>query len=200
MAFIIRRFSSARVTSGFQQLKGAFRIRPKVRIDFFDRSIIRNRWKRINRDSLMLAGIMVMKIARGSIKRRRQGGKPSPAGQPPRSRQPGVTPPFKQIFSVPFRLGTSVAVGMVGYHFGKTGPPVPGLQEHGGTAHRFVFSAGRQRRLKSGRMGRTITQYKRRVVKYPQRPFMWPALLRARSRLPHLWLNSVSRSAGPSPV
>jgi hypothetical protein len=194
MAYISRPLSSSRFTSGLHQMRGAFRIRPKVQLVYFDRNIIKTRWPRFNRDPLMHAGNLVMRIARGSIRRRKRlRGKPSAPGQPPYSRQPGSTPPFKQIFSVPFRLGTSVAVGMVGYHLGASGPAVPGLHEHGGSAFRFVFASGGQRRLKSGKMGKRITTYKRRSVRYPQRPFMWPALLRARARLPHLWLHSISR-------
>src|SRR5687768_3314086 len=101
-----------------------FAVAPKVQLVYFDRSIIRTNWPRINRNPLMHAGNLVMRIARGSINRRmRRRGKPSRPGSPPYSRVQGSPPPFKQIFSVPFRLGTSVAVGMVGYHLGTTGAP-----------------------------------------------------------------------------
>lgn len=167
-----------------------FAVAPKFKLQWFDRSVIRTRWPRINKNPLQKAGNLVMRIARGSIKRRSKlRGKPSAPGTPPYSRQPGGTPPFKQIFSVPMRLGTSVIIGMVGY---GSSNPAPGLQEHGGTAMRAVFTNTGQKRLKSGRYGHNRVTYKKKLVKYPQRPFMWPALLRARAVLPAMWLNSVS--------
>lgn len=194
--YVARNLSSFRVTSGAARASGMFRIRPKMKIHFFDRSIIKTRWPRFNRDPLLKAGNLVMTIARGSIKRRKNKyGKPSPAGTPPRSRQPGNTPPFKQIFSVPFRLGTSVIVGMVGY---GGSPPVPGLHEHGGQAQRFIYRWRKQERSKrSGRYLKKRTSYKREMVKYPQRAFMQPALLRAMTlgRLPRFWQASISRAA-----
>lgn len=165
---------------------------PSTKMTWFDRNVIRTRWPKFNKDPLQHAGNLVMRIARGSIKRRTKlRGKPSIAGSPPYSRQPGSTPPFKQIFSVPFRFGYSVAVGMIGY--GNPNPP-PGLHEHGGAAQRNVFSSNsftsNQRRKRSTRGFRTT--YKRKLVKYPQRPFMWPALLRAKEVLPSMWSNSIS--------
>lgn len=164
---------------------------PNSGLAWFDRNVIRTRWPKINRDPLQHAGNLVMRIARGSIRRRSKlRGKPSAVGTPPYSRQPGATPPFKQIFSLPFKFGTSMIVGMVGY--GGSNPP-PGLQEHGGWATRNIFRTIRGRtRGRRGRYLKKRVQYKREVVKYPQRPFMWPALRRARQILPGMWFNSVS--------
>lgn len=190
-----RGLSSSRITSGLARPGVSIAIRPRMQIHFFDRKIIRTRWPRINRDPLQKAGNLIMRIARGSIRRRKKKyGKPSSPGSPPYSRQPGRTPPFKMIFSVPFRLGTSVIVGMVGFTPNR-GVMVPGLHEHGGTALRKVYSWGGQRRMKSGRYGKKINVYKPMMVRYPKRPFMEPALMKARRLLPYLWLNSVSRAA-----
>lgn len=162
---------------------------------WFDRSVIRTRWPKINKNPLQHAGNLVMRIARGSIKRRSKlRGKPSMPGTPPYSRRPGSVPPFKMIYSVPFNFGTSVIVGMVGFggNAGGTLPP-PGLQEHGGTAMRNVFlTGGRNRSKRTGRWLKKRINYKRQLVKYPKRPFMMPALRRVRQVLPSLWLNSVS--------
>lgn len=171
-------------------------VRPRVQLQYFDRNIIKTRWPKFNRDPLMHAGNLIMRIARGSIRRRiKKRGKPSPQGTPPFSRQPGGTPPFKQIFSVPNFLTTTVIVGMVGY-FQSKGPPVPGLHEQmsgqDGSAQRFIFRKGAQRRNKrTGRFGKRVTSYKRETVRYPKRPFMFPALRKARHRLPWLWANSL---------
>lgn len=165
---------------------------PSTKMTWFDRNVIKTRWPKFNKSRLQHAGNLVMRIARGSIKRRRKlRGKPSAPGTPPYSRQPGSVPPFKQIFSVPYRLGTSVIVGMVGY---GSPNPAPGLQEHGGSAVRNVYSrnAFANHRLRKIRNRGSRVTYQRRLVKYPERPFMWPALKKAREALPHLWLNSVS--------
>ena len=167
---------------------------PSMRIHYFDRKVIKTRWPRMNRDPLLHAGNLIMRIARGSIRRRiKKRGKPSPPGMPPYSRKPGGTPPFKQIFSVPNFIRTSVVVGMVGY---GGNPPVPGLHEQmqgqDGKAQRYVFRKGSQRRLQSGRFGKRRTSYKRETVRYPKRPFMAPALRKTRSRLPHMWAYSLS--------
>lgn len=84
-------------------------------------------------------------------------------------------------------------VGMVGYR--RVANPVPGLHEHSGWARRKVFTNIGQNRLKSGQFGRKRTIYKPKMVKYPQRPFMEPALMRARHKLPRLWFNSLGRSS-----
>lgn len=174
-----------------------FTVAPKFKIQYFDRNVIRTRWPKFNKDPIKHAGNLVMKIARGLIKRGKPGGKPRPPGQPPKSRKPGSTPPFKMIFSVPFRLGTAVIVGMVGFGgFGGGDLPPPGLQEHGGHAQRKVFIDHGRRRLKSGRYGKNRIQYKSKRVKYPRRPFMLPALMRARQVLPKMWQMSISVGGG----
>lgn len=178
-----------------------FGVKAKFQIQYFDRNIIRTNWKKINKSPLQAAGAMVMRIARGLIRTRlRKNGKPSPPGRPPYART-GVggkwiyssgTPPFKMIYSLPYNLGTSVIVGMVG--FGKTNP-VPGLMEHGGTAERFLFTGGGERRSKrTGRYMKRRYTYKRQTAHYPPRPFMEPALMRARHILPKMWQMSISVS------
>ena len=191
MAYISRPLSGARLTTGQMRVGGLFHIKPKVQIHFFDRRIIRTRWRKINNNPLARAGALIMRISRKSIRRRiKLRGKPSAPGTPPYSRQPGALPPFKQIFFRVMDLKTFVIIGMVGY--GAPNPP-PGLQEHGGVARRKVFTKLGQKRLKSGRFGKQQYQYKPQMVKYPQRPFMQPALLRAMAQLPQLWRGSVSR-------
>lgn len=166
-------------------------VRPKFKIVFFDRNVIKRRWNRMNKGPLQRAGLLVRKIARGSIKRGKKGGKAGLPGRPPKSRQPGGTPPFKLIFTLPQRRGffTEQVVGMVG--FGGAGQPIPGLQEEGGFAQRRVFVPGGQRRTKKGRFGRKVKKPIRKIVRYPKRPFMKPALAKASPKLPALWRNSL---------
>lgn len=170
-------------------------LRAQFKLVTFDRSVIHTRWRKMNERPLGKAGAMVRMVARGSIKRRSTAGRPSPRGTPPFSHAGGATPPFKMIFNVPHRRGNSEIVGMVG--FGPRRAPVPGLHEHGGWAERRVFeNTGVQRRTKKGRIGRYIWKARKRMVRYPERAFMLPALLRVRHRMPHLWRNSLGRIAG----
>jgi len=186
----------------------------RCRLTFFDRSVIRRNWRKINESPMKKAGLLVRRIARGSIRRGRltKAGykRPSKPGRPPKSWREGK--PFKMIYSIPGRLGASVLVGMVG--FGQRGEPPPGLMEHGGKATRKVNirEKGRVGRNKLGRFisvrakRRKAEAYKRLVkegrireshpasvqaVRYPSRPFMQPALMKAKPRLPRLWRGSL---------
>lgn len=167
----------------------------------FDRSWIRRRWKRSNFTPLDRVGGLVRKIARQSIRRGKLGGRPGPAGKPPKSRQPGAHPPFKMIRNTVNLLQTQAVVGMIG--FGGARVPVPGIHELGLTARRWTFSkklrpkrkgqkrvlnraqklAIRRAQIQSGNLAE-------RSVKYPVRQFMRPALRQALHRLPSFWLNS----------
>lgn len=168
----------------------AFGVQPRFKLQMFDRSVIRRNWRRINESPLKKSGLLVRRIARGSIRRGGKSKRPSKPGTPPRSHWPGATPPFKMIFSVPTR--TNVMVGMVG--FGGAGNPVPGLHEHGGTANRKVFlrvkGGGLSRSQFRGKSRKRITK---RVV-YEPRPFMLPALEKARPRLPKMWEGSLTKA------
>lgn len=172
-----------------------FTVYPKFKLVFFDRSIIRTNWRAINDRPLRRAGALVKKIARQSIRRdtrrrvmksgkRGKYGKPSPPGRPPYSRAPGH--PFKLIFNVPGPMRLSEIVGMVGFEF--TSNPIPGIHEHGGHVRRLVFIRhSTWGFLSKRRGGRRVSQ----TVRYPKRPFMIPALRRAKARLPAFWRNSV---------
>lgn len=165
---------------------------------FFDRKIIlskdagirRDFWRQFNDSPIKKAGVIVMKNARQSIRRGKPGGKPSKPGSPPRSRQQGSVPPFKQIFSVPDRFQASATIGMIGY--GSDAVPTPAVHEHGLAAQRFVFEKKRTVKVR-GRKARDqfIGRRVRRMVKYPPRPFMQPALEKAKAKLPELWRGSI---------
>ena len=161
---------------------------PKFKLQFFDRSIIKRNWGRINRRPLSRAGLLVRKIARSSIKRRKKGGKSGPAGQPPRSRQTGTSPPFKLIFSVVDPSSRFATVGMVG--FGGS-PPVPALHEHGGTAKRILYRETSRKHRRGPKKGKPVFKRIEKRVRYPKRPFMFPALVKATPMFPQLWRNSI---------
>ena len=167
------------------------KLKTRIKMVFFDRSVIKTRWNKFNKDPINRAGLLVRKIARNSIRRRiKKSSPPSMPGKPPFSRKDVAHPPFKMIYSVPYNLNTSVIVGMVG--FGLKGEPVPGLQEHGGTVQRtlrFVY----QRRTSRGRFTSPGVRRRTMMATYPERPFMRPALKIATIKLPELWKNSLKK-------
>lgn len=167
----------------------------------FDRSIIRKNWKRMNEDPLRRAGNIVRVIARRMIRRRKKGGRPGPAGQPPFSRRPGKLPPFKMIFNdtIPVAgINMSHVVGMVGFRkHPKWGPPVPGIHEHGASNVMRMVPEYRKRKVRTGKRGRPREKkyyvLKKRLVTYPKRPFMLPALEKARPYMAILWHSALSK-------
>jgi len=189
-------------------------MKASFKLIFFDRSVIRSNWKKMNQSPLRKAGHKVRQFARGSIRRRsmvnKRSGKrktmwdrkPSPAGTPPRSWTGGKTPPFKMIFNFPQKLGTSEIVGMVG--FGGDQPPVPQIHEEGLSAVRMVrekYTVFKHKNTKktSGKYAAKKEKFrmKKKRVKYPRRPFMQPALETARGKFPELWRGALTKvSAG----
>lgn len=170
-------------------------IHPRLQFVYFDRSIIRSNWNAINRTPLQRSANLVRLIARRSIKRRKSRLVHSKPGSPPYSHYPGKTPPFKQIFNFPINFGSGQIIGMVGT---GSSPAVPGLHEHGGRAARWIRNRGR------GKQPRNIRgqfahfnqpRFLHRVVRYPKRPFMMPALAKVKSQIPKFWINSFNRKA-----
>lgn len=174
----------------------------KPKIFYFGREVIRSNWNTMNKGPLTKSGNIVRRIARQSIRRRKRfisrGGRlipnASPPGTPPFSHVAGRTPPFKMIYSLPIHLGTGVIVGMVGFN---PSDPVPGLHEHGLPATRRIARYKRRRFDKQGRRIIYRRPPKLDVIRahYPKRPFMGPALDKAKSQLPTLWLNSLHKAS-----
>lgn len=166
----------------------------------FDRSVIKTRWQRMNRNPLARVGARIMKYARNSIRRVRakKGSKsydkPSKVGRPPRARsnRGGTTPPMKMIFFQVRSARTSVMIGPVGFGEAK---PVTELHEKGGVARRSVFrQKHKQRRHK--KTGRYQEADKKKnwftaTVHYPKRPYMGPAFLKVKPTLPRMWQGSL---------
>lgn len=192
-------------TRHLMPLPRIYGVRFKPKYFVFDRGIIKRNWRQINEGPLKKAGLLIRKIARNSIRRRRYGSA-SPAGTPPYSHAPGKSPPFKQIYSVPNYMGAEVVIGMVGYGSrGQVSPPVPGIQEHGLRARRWLDTQfGKRKKRNRNQPKLTAAQGKairrkmiqkgiivRRSVKYKPRPFMDPALRKAQPRLPAMWRGSV---------
>ncbi len=176
---------------------GFMTIHPRLHFVEFDRSIIRSNWNAINRNPLHKAASYVRKVARNSIKRRKSK-KISPVGTPPYSHWPGATPPFEQIFNFPINLGSGQIIGMTGFGAQPAGElPPPGLHEHGGRARRRLYNLQRigmqQTRNSLGQFTPLpVPKFIDRTVKYPQRPFMRPALLKSLGHISQFWRGSVS--------
>lgn len=159
---------------------------------YFDRSIIRSNWNRMNRGPLSRAGAYVRRIARNSI-RRRSGKTVSRPGHAPYSHQPGASPPFKMIYHVPYVGGASQIIGMVGFGDAQ---PAPGIHEHGMTVQKTIIhypnkGKFRRRLTPSGWKMRPEYEKKTVTINFPERPFMFPALIVAAPALPPMWSGSL---------
>lgn len=176
----------------------------------FDRQIIRSNWRAINESPAKKAGLLIRRIALNSLKLVKHG-RPSAPGKPPHSHawrftnkggKPAKTkPPLKLIYSVPELLGSRVVVGPVG--FNSLG--VPGRLEHGATfplsvRQRWALlnrikrgdkSVPRQFRAKARAAAISIGDIPQTATIAP-RPFMGPALTKARPKLPPLWRHSLN--------
>jgi hypothetical protein len=177
---------------------GGITIHPRLHFVEFDRNIIRTNWNAINRNPLHKAASYIRKVARNSIKRRKSN-KISPAGTPPYSHWPGTTPPFKMIYNFPYGIGgTGQVIGMVGFGAQPAGElPPPGLHEHGGRGKRLVFNRSRrglpQPRNNAGQFTYfPVPKFVRITAKYPQRPFMRPALAKSLPFITQFWQGSLS--------
>lgn len=167
------------------------KVNMRFAMPMFDKSILKHRWHKMNKNPLERAGNIVKLKARGSI--RQTSGKlrrPSQAPKPPRSHS--ARRPFKMIFSVPMYARTQVIIGMVKLGgMNDQGNPIPGLQEHGGWARRRVRVLKPPRRNKRGQMTRQRYEFVEKTVRYPARPFMGPALEKTKHRYPELWRNAL---------
>jgi hypothetical protein len=162
----------------------------------FDRAIIHRNWNAINESAGKKAGLLVRRIARNSLRQVKHG-RPSAPGMPPHShawryvmksgRRKATTAPLRLIYSVPEMMGARVIVGPVG--FGDV-HPVPEVHERGLTVPRMVPKRG-AKAIIDKRTGRKRFIRERRLVKYPARPFMWPALVKATPKLPAMWYGSL---------
>jgi len=168
---------------------------------FFDRSVIKTRWRKFNETPIKKAGLLVRRIAINSIRKggisKRKAGKrlTSKPGRPPKWWRAGSPPPFHMIYSVPSPFQTSTTVGMVGFTR-KSQEPVPGLHELGGTKRIRIKLRVRSRRHFRGKGGKFIptgTVTGTVAARYPKRPFMRPALRKATPKIPGLWKGSFSK-------
>jgi len=168
---------------------------------YFDRSVFKRHWPEFNRDPLKRAGALVRIIAIRSIRKakRLQSGrlstKASAVAKPPKSRAPGH--PIRKIFfdtTGPFKTQVIIgAVRLIDKASLETGVPVPSIHEHGREVTVNVPQEPKWRTNLHTKERTMTRRYKRMHIKYPPRPFMVPALHKAResNALSQMWKDSV---------
>jgi hypothetical protein len=133
---------------------------------FFDRQAVLKKLPPAKRRVLSKLGAFVRRSAQTSMKYRRG---PSKPGQPPSAHREFGALLRKLLFFAYDEKSETAVVGPVAHRNAEA----PRLNEFGGKAHR-----------KHGR-------HKGRVVSYPPRPFMAPALKLNEPRMPSEWGNSI---------
>jgi hypothetical protein len=154
----------------------SFGVSLKIKNSFFDRQAVMSGVSRAKRRNLSKAGAFIRRNAQWSMRRRK---KPSPPGEPPHVHVGHL----KRLILFGYdAVHGSVVVGPLRFKNGEA----PALNEFGGTAQRkirvirFDRAAGRRR-----------VKFKHVTARYPKRPFMGPALLKALPTIPRTWAGSV---------
>lgn len=179
-----------------------FRVRGEYH---FDRRSLNRGFKKNNKDPLKKSGAFIMRNAKQSIRRTKK--KSSSPGNPPKSHAPGD--PLKLILFDVQPTKSRVIVGPVKLSHTTASLPVPGLLEKGGQVPRQIRVKQEKKKRKAitsiqkkaflklkkeGRLkNRSRERQQRRTVtaNYEKRPFMVPALLKARQKLPLNWQGSI---------
>lgn len=139
---------------------------------FFDTDKVIQATTRAERKNLSKAGAFVRRNARQRIRYAKKA-PPNPAGGPPKARVPRSAFGLHTILFAYQPWKHSVIVGPVSHKGGAI--RTPAVHEHGLTVTRKV---GRGRKLS-------------KVIAYPKRPYMAPALEEESPKFPDLWRNSV---------
>jgi hypothetical protein len=184
-----------------------------IRKFFFDRDRVQKAIKRMGKDPKAFehyAGYMG-KVAKNSIKhtKAKVGSKawrkPSRRGKPPRSRDPQKR--LKKIYHGFDPSQGGVIVGPVGIPNLRTGgTTVPSIHEKAKTVlvRRKTYAKKTRRAskaqakayvqaLKTGRRPYPqATGTAHHIVKYPRRPFMWPAAQKTAKKFPRMWAAGVT--------
>lgn len=154
---------------------------------FFDEAKIRRSVRKAQQEqrALRRAGAFIRRTARSSMRKVKKRTTVSSPGQPPRSHS--SEPNLRTIFYIYDPQTTSMVVGpplLPSSKNSRDSLPVPGLHEHGGTAHRTVYADASNRPAK-------FRKKKRAAIRLAKRPFMLPALEQNADKIPPLWRDSV---------
>lgn len=160
---------------------------------FFDKQAVKSRMSKANRKALSKAGAFIRRRARSSLRRRKKTSQP---GQPPSVHSTDGVATLKNILFAYEPLSESLVVGPVRLNQKVfLGPDlgdgtVPQVHEFGASAKIREVKVGHRwftgvRRVRPGQPVRV------RAVRYPERPFMGPALEAERDQIPSAWAGSL---------
>lgn len=172
-----------------------------------DMNFMRRNWGRINESPIKHAGLLIRRIMRGSI-RQVNTDKPSRPGTPPRSRDKAKR--FKMIYSVPYDpagTGKDTAAVIGHFTFPRKRQMAPSeIHEWGRTVRIRVVKKRVTRKARTRKQSRAYqaklkagliqppasTGFTTKTIKYKQRKFAWPALVRAKSKILPLWRGRIN--------
>lgn len=160
---------------------------------FFDRQAVKGRMTKSNRKALSKAGAFIRRRARSSLRRRKKSSEP---GRAPSVHTSDRVATLKNILFAYEPQSESLVVGpvklnrqtLLGPQLGNT--TVPQVHEFGATVRIREVKVGKGwrsgvRRVRPGQPVRV------RAAKYPERPFMGPALEAEKDSIPDAWSGSL---------
>jgi hypothetical protein len=171
----------------------SFAITMQAKQLFFDRRLVKNRISKANRKALSKAGAFIRRRARSSLRRRKGVSTP---GRPPSVHSSDGVATLKNILFAYEPNSESLVVGpvklnqqtLLGPQLGAM--TVPQLHEFGGRVRIREVKVGKQWRSGVRRV-RPRQPVRVRSAKYPERPFMGPALEAEKDNIPDAWVGSV---------
>ena len=168
---------------------------------FLDRKVLDDVISNAERKFLMDSGAWVRKVARNSIRKVGKKGKPSEAGTPPKWRV-GKDDGLRRIWFVLASDNKSVDIGPVKYNGQMYGSmTVPQLHEFGGRVQgvQYEIFGKITNYYPSGwlrvnpKLASKINRLPRMVV-YPPRPYMRPALHNSQKKITEIMVRSIRQS------
>lgn len=143
---------------------------------FFDRPKVMAEVDRATLRVLRIAGFRVRRTARRSLKRKPYTADSPPPGQPPHAHEENG---LRRIYYSWDTATRAIVVGPVLFTRKVDGKTIPEIHEFGATVKTTVFGAG--------------VGVEEKLGKYPQRPFMGPALEKHIPELPGLWKDALAK-------
>lgn len=156
---------------------------------FFDRQAVIDRVKKTNRRALSKAGAFIRRRARSSLRRRKKSSAP---GKPPSIHSRDRVATLKNILFAYEPQSESLVIGPVKLNIKNllgpqlTSETVPQIHEFGASV-RFKEANVGGKWLSGIRRVRPGTPVRTRSARYPQRPFMGPALEAEKDNIPDAW-------------
>jgi hypothetical protein len=147
----------------------------------------------------------------GKPPKARTGIRPNVPGQAPKTQSKNL--PFKKILSIPFDGDTKAVIGHQLMPIKKQDPRITPMQAHergkrvriktepksrqnqiGGKAFSEKQRKAARKKFKEGRIKRKKVKRVRKRVKMPKRPFAFPALKKAKTKIGQFWRGRINKS------